>query len=182
MTVDTTRDARRVDKGAPPKWRCCSLPRVILRVGTLDVQRPRRLQAHSLLPDAARQRYHPAMTRGQSTRSAAGGASFLAFVLDQLGETPAIESRAMFGGHGLYRDGTFFAIVYRGRLYFRTTPETQAAFKARGMKPFRPRARQSLNSYYEVPADVLEDAAEVARWARAAASERSERARHPGKR
>jgi DNA transformation protein len=114
------------------------------------------------------------VTPAHATR---GAASFLALVLDQLGGTPAIESRAMFGGHGLYRDGAFFAIVYRGRLYFRTTATTQPEYQARGMKPFRLSARQTLNSYYEVPADVLEDAAELVRWARAAAAERPNRAR-----
>lgn len=115
------------------------------------------------------------MTGGRGSRGRSGvapDASFLAFVLDQLGSSPGIESRAMFGGHGLYRAGTFFAIVYRGRLYFRTSAATQPEYRARGMKPFRPRARQSLTSYYEVPADVLEDPAEVARWAREAAAER----------
>jgi DNA transformation protein len=100
-----------------------------------------------------------------------GDASFLAFVLDQLGGRSAIESRAMFGGHGLYRDGTFFGIVFRGRLYFRTSEATRPEYEAQGMKRFRPGERQTLRSYYEVPADVLEDPAEVARWARAAAAE-----------
>lgn len=121
------------------------------------------------------------MTRGRGTRSGAGDASFYAFVLDQLGGLTGIESRAMFGGHGLYRDGAFFAIVFRGRLYFRTSAETQPEYRARDMRPFRANVRQTLNSYYEVPADVLEDAAEVARWARAAAErpDQSEAGRRP---
>jgi DNA transformation protein len=106
-----------------------------------------------------------------------GDASFLAFVLDQLGGRSAIESRAMFGGHGLYWDGAFFAIVFRGRLYFRTSEATRPEYEAHGMKRFRPRERQTLTSYYEVPADVLEDPAEVARWARAAAAEPPARTR-----
>lgn len=112
------------------------------------------------------------MTRAGKRTAGGGDASFLAFVLDQLAEAGEIESRAMFGGHGLYRDGTFFAIVFRGRLHFRTSPATQPEYEARGMKPFRPNARQSLTSYYEVPAEVLEDAAELRRWAHAAAAAR----------
>ena len=99
-----------------------------------------------------------------------GDASFLAFVLDQLGGLSGIESRAMFGGHGLYRNGTFFAIVFRGRLYFRTSEAKRPEFEARGMRRFRPSERQTLTSYYEVPGDVLEDPAEIARWARVAAA------------
>ena len=33
------------------------------------------------------------------------------------------------------------------------------------MKPFRPNARQTLKSYYEVPADVVEDRGLLRRWA-----------------
>jgi DNA transformation protein len=109
------------------------------------------------------------VTPGPRSLDAGGDATFLAFVLDQLGGTHGIESRAMFGGHGLYRNGAFFAIVYRGRLFFRTSAATRQEYQARGMQPFRPSARQTLRSYYEVPASVLEDPAEVARWARAAA-------------
>jgi len=108
------------------------------------------------------------VTRGPRKVDAGGNASFLAFVLDQFGGLSGIESRAMFGGHGLYRDGTFFAIVFRGRLYFRTSEATRPEYEARGMKRFRPSERQTLTSYYEVPTNVLEDPAEIAHWARAA--------------
>lgn len=74
----------------------------------------------------------------------------------------------MFGGHGLYQGRVFFAIVHRGRLYFRVDDATRPTYEARGMNPFRPGPRQTLGRYYEVPADVLEDAAVAARWARAA--------------
>jgi DNA transformation protein len=33
------------------------------------------------------------------------------------------------------------------------------------MKPFRPNAKQTLKSYYQVPADVIEDADELSQWA-----------------
>lgn len=39
---------------------------------------------------------------------------------------------------------------------------------ARGMGPFRPNARQTLTSYYEVPPDILEDGELLAEWARTA--------------
>ncbi|HEU4364702.1 MAG TPA: TfoX/Sxy family protein, partial [Candidatus Krumholzibacteria bacterium] len=61
---------------------------------------------------------------------------FLEFVLDQLGTTPGIVSRRMFGAIGLYQDTTFFAIIDDGTLYFATDGETRAPYEARGMKPF----------------------------------------------
>ena len=76
----------------------------------------------------------------------------------------------MFGGHGLYRGAVFFAIVHRGRLYFRTDDASRPDFAARGMAPFTPGPGQTLRNYYEVPADVLEDPGEAVRWARTAVS------------
>lgn len=91
--------------------------------------------------------------------------SFRDFVLEQLRELPGVSCRAMFGGHGLYRDGAMFGIVHRARFFLKTGPRSRSAFEKAGMKPFRPNARMTLKSYYEVPADVLERPAELARWA-----------------
>lgn len=90
--------------------------------------------------------------------------------MDQLSGLGLVRCRAMFGGHGLYLGKRFFAILYRGRVYFRTDDDGRAAYTARGMEPFRPNARQTLATYYEVPADVVEDPEELARWARKAAA------------
>ena len=95
--------------------------------------------------------------------------SFKDFVLDQLSALDGLRCRAMFGGHGIYAGEAFFAIVWEGRLYFKTDAKTRPAYVERGMKPFRPRAKQSLTSYYEVPLDVIEDAVQLAVWARKAA-------------
>ncbi len=101
--------------------------------------------------------------------------SFTDYVVDQLGGLGSVEARAMFGGYGLYLDDAIFGIVFRGRLYFRVSDATVGEYDARGMKPFRPGPSQTLKRYYEVPADVLEDAAELKRWARAACGATRER-------
>ena len=90
------------------------------------------------------------------------------FALDQLRGLGGLESRAMFGGHGLYAAGKIFGIFFKGRLYFKTSSATRADYSSRGMKPFRPNVKQRLNSYYEVPANVMEDAAQLEAWARTA--------------
>ena len=95
--------------------------------------------------------------------------SFKDFVLDQLSALEGLSGRAMFGGFGIYAGEAFFAIVFEGRLYFKTDAQTRPAYVERGMEPFRPSAKQSLTSYYEVPLEVVEDAAQLAVWARAAA-------------
>ena len=93
---------------------------------------------------------------------------FLDFVLDQLLELGDVRARAMFGGHGLYADELFFGIIWRGRLFFKTDDESRRDYRARGMKPFAPNEKQTLKTYYEVPANVLEDDEELVRWARRA--------------
>jgi DNA transformation protein len=76
----------------------------------------------------------------------------------------------MFGGYGLYHGDAIFGIVFQGRLYFRTGPRTRAPYVEKGMARFKPNARQTLKSYYEVPADVLEDAETLRAWALKASS------------
>ena len=75
----------------------------------------------------------------------------------------------MFGGYGVYRGDSFFGILFKKRLYFRTGPITRPAYIKAGMKPFQPSARQTLKTYYEVPADVLEDREKLRVWAQKAA-------------
>jgi DNA transformation protein and related proteins len=93
--------------------------------------------------------------------------TFRDFVIEQLGD--GIKARAMFGGYGLYRGDDFFGIVFKGRLYFRTGPLARREYVKRGMKPFKPSARTTLKTYYEVPADVLEDRETARAWALKAA-------------
>lgn len=91
--------------------------------------------------------------------------SFKDFILDQLGELDNIEARRMFGGYGLYQDEWFFAILHKGRLYFKIDEATVGEYRRRKMRPFRPSARQTLKSYYQVPVEIIEDADQLARWA-----------------
>ncbi|HEX5646531.1 MAG TPA: TfoX/Sxy family protein [Nitrospira sp.] len=95
---------------------------------------------------------------------------FKDFVLDQLAELHGVTCRAMFGGYGLYRRAKFFGIIHKGRLYFKVTPATIADYTQQGMKPFRPNAKQTLKSFYEVPPDILEEAERLTTWAEQAAS------------
>lgn len=90
---------------------------------------------------------------------------FKDFVLDQLADLHGVTARAMFGGFGLYQRARFFAIIHEGRLYFKVTTTTIPRYKEHGMKPFRPSAKQTLKSFYEVPIDVLEDTEALIQWA-----------------
>ena len=91
--------------------------------------------------------------------------SFKDFVLDQLSGLRGLTYRAMFGGYGLYQRETFFGIIHKGRLYFKTDRITATRYRDRGMKPFKPSAAQTLKNYYEVPVEVLEVAGDLTAWA-----------------
>lgn len=88
------------------------------------------------------------------------------FVLESLGRVaPAVTSRSMFGGVGVYSTGLFFALMAGDTLYLKVDDTTRGDFQAIGMKPFYPYGddQQSMN-YYELPADLLEDADALRPW------------------
>lgn len=94
--------------------------------------------------------------------------SFKDFILDQLGQMADVEARRMFGGYGLYQDEWFFAILHKGRLYFKIDETTVGEYRKRKMRPFRPNPRQTLKSYYQVPVEIIEDADQLGEWGRRA--------------
>ena len=90
--------------------------------------------------------------------------SFTDYALDQM-RALDVRARAMFGGFGLYHGEVFFGVVAEDRLYFKTDDESRVEYERQGMEPFRPSEKQTLSSYYEVPADVLEDDEKLTTWA-----------------
>lgn len=85
--------------------------------------------------------------------------------MDQLRDLDDVDARQMFGGFGLYQDETFFGIIHKGRLYFKVGQSTVGVYREHKMKPFRPNAKQTLKSYYQVPLEILEDAQRLSEWA-----------------
>jgi DNA transformation protein and related proteins len=94
--------------------------------------------------------------------------SMQAHVEDALERLPELTLRRMFGGAGVYSEDTMFGIVYGGRVYLKTSPTTVSSFTERGSAPFRTRTGSTLKSYYEVPAEVLDDEGELLAWSRRA--------------
>jgi DNA transformation protein len=90
------------------------------------------------------------------------------FVVDQLSGLGIVEARRMFGGQGLYWRDQIFGLIDEGRLYFRVSAATVAAYEEKGSQPFEPWPGHVMKGYYEVPASVLEDADLAAAWAREA--------------
>ncbi len=88
-------------------------------------------------------------------------------VQDLLTEMPGVRSRAMFGGYGIYQEDRMFAIVVNDQLYFKVGDKNRKDYQKLGSKPFtyRSRGKTVTMSYWEVPADVLDDRREIALWA-----------------
>ena len=111
---------------------------------------------------------------------------FLDHVLELLEPLGGVSAKAMFGGAGLYLDGTIFAIVTRSDvLYFKTDEVNRGEYEAAGAGPFVPFAdKPHTMPYHEVPADVVEDAEELRAWAQKAwqAGRRAEARKTPAKR
>jgi DNA transformation protein and related proteins len=95
-------------------------------------------------------------------------ADFLAYVLDQLAQLGEVSARRMFGGVGLYHDEFFFGLIAEDALYLRVDDSNREDYTARAAAAFRPYAdRPEVSmSYFEAPAEVLEDARALTEWAR----------------
>ncbi len=93
----------------------------------------------------------------------------------------------MFGGVGLYADGTFFALMDDDILYFKVGDLNRADFEAAGARAFSPYGDGTYSmNYFELPVDVLEDVDALRTWtdkavavARSAAA--NKRQKRPGR-
>jgi DNA transformation protein and related proteins len=93
---------------------------------------------------------------------------YLQYVLEQLAGLGSLTKRRMFGAVGLYSEARFFAIITDDTLYMKVSDANRRDYQARRMGQFRPYADKPHMSmgYFEMPADVLEDADECVLWAR----------------
>ena len=95
---------------------------------------------------------------------------FLEWLRELLEPAGKVSLRRMFGGHGVYVDGLFIAIVVEGRPYFKADAGTEAQFIAAGCAPFvfESRGKAVPTSYWSLPEAALDSAEDMAPWARRA--------------
>ena len=92
-------------------------------------------------------------------------AEYREFVLEQLARVTPVTARSMFGGVGVYADGLFFALMDDDTLYLKVDDSNRGDFEAAGTGPFMPFGDdQHVMQYYELPADLLEDADALRPW------------------
>ena len=93
------------------------------------------------------------------------------FLIDMFADFGPVTIRRMFSGFGVSADGINFALALRSGLYFRADDQTIPQFEAEGSKPFSYQTRNktiTVNSYWELPARLFDDAEDLSAWARAA--------------
>ncbi|HEY3917985.1 MAG TPA: TfoX/Sxy family protein [Stellaceae bacterium] len=92
---------------------------------------------------------------------------FIRYLRDQFRRWGPVEIRRMFGGHGIFRGGTMFALIHDETLYLRSDEATHAAFAAAGMAPFRYRRNGKLVAlgYHQTPPEAVEDSEVLGEWA-----------------
>jgi DNA transformation protein and related proteins len=90
--------------------------------------------------------------------------------LELLAPLGTVRAKRMFGGHGLYIDELFVALIAFERLYLKVDAQTQPAFTDAGCEPFiyDGKVKPITMNYWTVPAEAMESPALMQPWARQA--------------
>jgi len=90
--------------------------------------------------------------------------------LELLAPLGAVRARRMFGGHGLYIDDLFVAIIALDRLYLKADEATRERFADAGCEPFvyDGKGKSVTMGYWTVPAEAMESPQLMQPWARLA--------------
>jgi DNA transformation protein len=92
--------------------------------------------------------------------------AFVDYVLELFAPAGRASARRMFGGYGVYVDGTMCAIVFDGRLFLKVDAETREDFRAAGCAPFVYTGQKAPveMSYWSVPEASLDSAEAMGPW------------------
>lgn len=95
---------------------------------------------------------------------------FVEFVQELFAPLGAVGIRRMFGGAGIYSRGVMFGLIADDTIYLKADSDTKAAFEARGCGPFvyDAKGKPIRMSYWQMPAELIDDADEALAWAKTA--------------
>ena len=101
---------------------------------------------------------------------AASQDDFVSHCLELLGTVGSARARRMFGGHGLYVDDLFIALIAARRLYLKVDAQSRPHLEAAGCTPFVYDGAGKLVTlgYFSAPDDAIESPALMQPWARLA--------------
>src|SRR5687768_16177919 len=88
-------------------------------------------------------------------------------IFERLGR---IQTRRMFGGHGVWYEGRMIALVAKDTLYLKSDADSAEHFDKLNLPPFtyERNGKTMPMSYRQAPADLFEDRHEAALWGRRA--------------
>jgi DNA transformation protein len=100
---------------------------------------------------------------GPATEAGMGASSeaFVEYVMDQLGTLGGLVRERFFGGVALKSQGLMFAMIMDGSLYFAVDERLRKRYQDLGSRCFSydtKKGRVEVTRFYEVPADLVEDA------------------------
>ena len=95
--------------------------------------------------------------------------TFVDYVVnDLLSEVEGVRARAMFGGHGIYKNDRIFAIIVDDELYYKVGDSNRRDYEKLGSEPFKYTAKNRRKpvtmSYWRVPAEVMDDLQVLEEW------------------
>ena len=95
---------------------------------------------------------------------------FVNHVSELLAPAGCVVTKRMFGGHGVYIDGLFMAIIVDDELYLKADDITRAAFDAESCVPFvySKDGKDMTMSYRRVPDDAMDAPHLMLPWTRRA--------------
>ena len=95
----------------------------------------------------------------------------VAWCSELLAPLGAVRAKRMFGGHGLYVDDVFVAIIVGEDLFLKTDEASRPGFEAAGCRPFEYASAEGKKvalSYWSAPAEAMESPVQMLPWARQA--------------
>ena len=92
--------------------------------------------------------------------------SLASYVTEQLAFLGRISNRSIFGGIGIFIDERLLGIVINETLYLHTDRGNLDDYLSRGMPQFKPypNAFDLTTDHHQVPADILQDPAQLKVW------------------
>jgi DNA transformation protein len=88
------------------------------------------------------------------------------YVEEQLAFLGRISAKSIFGGIGIFVDERLLGIVMEDKLYLHTDASNLRAYQDRGMPQFKPypNAFDLTTDHHQVPADIVDDPAQLKSW------------------
>jgi DNA transformation protein and related proteins len=92
--------------------------------------------------------------------------SFASYCAELLCGLGSVRVKRMFGGHGIYVDGLFIAIVAGNTLYLKADEQTVPRFEAAGCAPFiySAKGRRDSLHYWSAPTEAMDSPALMQPW------------------